>query len=242
MCRSSCPGQGHTAGRWQSRHSNRVFSDRDVDSLQDCCPPPPTKEPLNCLVSSFVLMCAAAVISLDSRWMELLALLSPQVTIYHWDLPQALQDVGGWENETIVQRFKEYADVLFQRLGDKVKFWITLNEPFVIANQGYGYGTSAPGEGPSLNSPALWRWYSEPHQDLKSRWPWKRRPRKLGSTASESLPLVQGCLTCSRFPLLTQLLVKYGFYVSVPPNGSISLCFFFCPASNGKLPEIRDRD
>lgn len=88
--------------------------------------------------------------------MELLILLSPQVTMYHWDLPQALQDVGGWENETIVQRFKEYAEVLFQRLGDKVKFWITLNEPFVIANQGYGYGTSAPGEGPRLNLPALW--------------------------------------------------------------------------------------
>lgn len=73
-------------------------------------------------------------------------LASSQVTIYHWDLPQALQDVGGWENETIVQRFKEYADVLFQRLGDKVKFWITLNEPFVIAYQGYGYGTAAPGK------------------------------------------------------------------------------------------------
>ncbi|XP_032335258.1 lactase-phlorizin hydrolase isoform X1 [Camelus ferus] len=75
----------------------------------------------------------------------LAANIQPQVTIYHWDLPQALQDVGGWENETIVQRFKEYAEVLFQRLGDKVKFWITLNEPFVIANQGYGYGTAAPG-------------------------------------------------------------------------------------------------
>ncbi|XP_004403603.1 PREDICTED: lactase-phlorizin hydrolase [Odobenus rosmarus divergens] len=75
----------------------------------------------------------------------LAANIKPQVTMYHWDLPQALQDVGGWENETIVQRFKEYAEVLFQRLGDKVKFWITLNEPFVIANQGYGYGTSAPG-------------------------------------------------------------------------------------------------
>ncbi|XP_006834640.1 PREDICTED: lactase-phlorizin hydrolase [Chrysochloris asiatica] len=75
----------------------------------------------------------------------LAANIKPQVTIYHWDLPQALQDVGGWENETIVQRFKDYADVLFERLGDKVKFWITLNEPFVVANQGYGYGTSAPG-------------------------------------------------------------------------------------------------
>ncbi|XP_061055480.1 lactase/phlorizin hydrolase [Eubalaena glacialis] len=73
------------------------------------------------------------------------ASIQPQVTIYHWDLPQALQDVGGWENETVVQRFKEYADVLFQRLGDKVKFWITLNEPYVIANLGYGYGTAAPG-------------------------------------------------------------------------------------------------
>lgn len=79
-----------------------------------------------------------------------------QVTIYHWDLPQALQDIGGWENETVVQRFKEYADVLFQRLGDKVKFWITLNEPFVIANQGYGYGTAAPGKGPRPPLSALW--------------------------------------------------------------------------------------
>lgn len=67
------------------------------------------------------------------------------MTLYHWDLPQALQDVGGWENETIVRRFRDYADLLFQRLGDKVKFWITLNEPFVIALQGYGYGTAAPG-------------------------------------------------------------------------------------------------
>ncbi|XP_069329291.1 lactase/phlorizin hydrolase [Eulemur rufifrons] len=82
-----------------------------------------------------------------SRFIDrlLAANIQPQVTIYHWDLPQALQDVGGWENETIVQRFTEYADVLFQRLGDKVKFWITLNEPYVIANQGYGYGTAAPG-------------------------------------------------------------------------------------------------
>ncbi|XP_075140639.1 lactase/phlorizin hydrolase-like isoform X1 [Leptodactylus fuscus] len=75
----------------------------------------------------------------------LAANIQPQVTIYHWDLPQALQDIGGWENETIVGLFKDYAELLFQRLGDRVKFWITLNEPYIIANLGYGYGTAAPG-------------------------------------------------------------------------------------------------
>ncbi|XP_078538580.1 lactase/phlorizin hydrolase [Lissotriton helveticus] len=75
----------------------------------------------------------------------LAANIKPQVTIYHWDLPQALQDIGGWENDTIVERFKEYAHLLFERLGDRVKFWITLNEPYIIANLGYGYGSSAPG-------------------------------------------------------------------------------------------------
>ncbi|NXK87841.1 LPH hydrolase, partial [Formicarius rufipectus] len=75
----------------------------------------------------------------------LAANIMPQVTLYHWDLPQALQDVGGWENDTIIQRFKEYAELLFQRLGDKVKFWITLNEPYNTAYLGYGVGTAAPG-------------------------------------------------------------------------------------------------
>ncbi|NXA96488.1 LPH hydrolase, partial [Melanocharis versteri] len=75
----------------------------------------------------------------------LAANIMPQVTLYHWDLPQALQDVGGWENDTTIQRFKEYAEVLFQTLGDKVKFWITLNEPYNTAYLGYGAGTAAPG-------------------------------------------------------------------------------------------------
>lgn len=67
------------------------------------------------------------------------------MTLYHWDLPLALQKVGGWENETIVQRFRDYADVLFSHLGSRVKFWITHNEPYIVANLGYGYGSFAPG-------------------------------------------------------------------------------------------------
>uniref|UniRef100_A0A3B3XC26 Lactase n=1 Tax=Poecilia mexicana TaxID=48701 RepID=A0A3B3XC26_9TELE len=71
--------------------------------------------------------------------------INPQVTLYHWDLPQALQDVGGWENETIIQRFRDYADVLFQNLGPKVKLWITFNEPFIITVLGHVQGAHAPG-------------------------------------------------------------------------------------------------
>ncbi|XP_029968164.1 lactase-phlorizin hydrolase-like [Salarias fasciatus] len=71
--------------------------------------------------------------------------IEPQVTLYHWDLPLPLQKVGGWENETIVQRFTEYADVVFSRLGHKVKFWITHNEPYIVVNLGYGYGNFPPG-------------------------------------------------------------------------------------------------
>ncbi|KAI7808473.1 putative lactase-phlorizin hydrolase [Triplophysa rosa] len=75
----------------------------------------------------------------------LAANIKPQATLYHWDLPQALQDVGGWENETVVSRFRDYADVVFNSLGDKVQFWITINEPYNVAMIGHGYGTAAPG-------------------------------------------------------------------------------------------------
>jgi beta-glucosidase len=70
----------------------------------------------------------------------------PLATVYHWDLPQALEDHGGWANRDTAERFAEYAGVLAAALGDQVGMWITLNEPQQSANQGYRTGTHAPGK------------------------------------------------------------------------------------------------
>ena len=71
--------------------------------------------------------------------------IEPYITLYHWDLPQSLQDEGGWVNRSIVDAFCEYADVLSRTFGDRVKNWITLNEPWVSAFLGYQHGNHAPG-------------------------------------------------------------------------------------------------
>ncbi|WP_405001365.1 GH1 family beta-glucosidase [Geochorda subterranea] len=69
----------------------------------------------------------------------------PFVTLYHWDLPGSLQDLGGWANRDVAGWFADYADVLFGRLGDRVHHWITLNEPWCVAHLGYILGQHAPG-------------------------------------------------------------------------------------------------
>ncbi|NXS17264.1 LPH hydrolase, partial [Mystacornis crossleyi] len=70
--------------------------------------------------------------------------ITPIVTLYHWDLPQALQDIGGWESSELIDLFDSFADFCFQTFGDRVKFWITFNEPNIIAWLGYGLGTFPP--------------------------------------------------------------------------------------------------
>jgi beta-glucosidase len=71
--------------------------------------------------------------------------IEPFVTLYHWDLPQALQDREGWPARDTVQAFVEYADLASRKLGDRVKQWMTLNEPHVSAFVGHQEGQHAPG-------------------------------------------------------------------------------------------------
>ncbi|GGJ57093.1 GH1 family beta-glucosidase [Deinococcus roseus] len=71
--------------------------------------------------------------------------IDPFVTLYHWDLPQALQDQGGWVNRDTAHHFAEYADVVSQKLGDRVSHWITHNEPFCTSMLGHLFGVHAPG-------------------------------------------------------------------------------------------------
>jgi beta-glucosidase len=77
---------------------------------------------------------------------ELLAKgIDPWITLYHWDLPQELEDEGGWPARDTAARFADYAMLVFDHLGDRVRSWTTLNEPWCSAMLGYAYGKQAPG-------------------------------------------------------------------------------------------------
>jgi beta-glucosidase len=85
---------------------------------------------------------------------ELLAAgIEPFPTLFHWDLPAILDDAGGWVNRDICGWFADYAHLLFRNLGPKVKFWTTLNEPWVVTDAGYVNGTHAPGHRSLANAP-----------------------------------------------------------------------------------------
>jgi beta-glucosidase len=79
--------------------------------------------------------------------------IEPMVTLYHWDLPAALDDRGGWLNPDIVKWFAEYAAVMVRKLDGRVKLWTTLNEPWVITDGGYLHGVLAPGHRNRFEAP-----------------------------------------------------------------------------------------
>lgn len=72
--------------------------------------------------------------------------ITPWVTLYHWDLPEALQQKGGWTNRRILQWFEDYVTVVVKHFGDRVKNWMVLNEPMVFTGAGYFLGVHAPGK------------------------------------------------------------------------------------------------
>ena len=72
--------------------------------------------------------------------------IEPILTLYHWDLPQALQDeYGGWESRRIIEDFTNYSVECFKRFGDRVKYWVSLNEQNIFTRHGYEQGSHPPG-------------------------------------------------------------------------------------------------
>jgi beta-glucosidase len=79
--------------------------------------------------------------------------IEPMATLYHWDLPAALDDRGGWLNREVAHWFAEYARTMFRRLDGRVKMWATINEPWVITDGGYLHGALAPGHRNRFEAP-----------------------------------------------------------------------------------------
>ena len=79
--------------------------------------------------------------------------IEPMATLFHWDLPVALDDRGGWLNPDIADWFAEYAEVMIRRLDDRIKLWATLNEPWVVTDGGYLHGALAPGHKNRFEAP-----------------------------------------------------------------------------------------
>ncbi|MGI9182800.1 MAG: GH1 family beta-glucosidase [Longimicrobiaceae bacterium] len=81
--------------------------------------------------------------------------IQPNATLYHWDLPAALDDRGGWLNPDIAGWFADYAEVVFRALGDRVRMWATLNEPWVVMHAGHVEGVHAPGHRNYFEAPLV---------------------------------------------------------------------------------------
>jgi beta-glucosidase len=79
--------------------------------------------------------------------------IAPMATLFHWDLPAALDDRGGWLNPDIAHWFADYASAVFARLDDRIKLWATLNEPWVVTDGGYLHGALAPGHRNRFEAP-----------------------------------------------------------------------------------------
>lgn len=125
--------------------------------------------------------------------------IEPIVTLYHWDLPQGLQDAfGGWASPVLPNLFHDYAELCFRHFGGQVRYWLTMDNPYVVAWHGYGTGRLPPGVqgGPSLG-------YRAAHHLLQVNggWPWNRwwegafssHWRSCGGSSAHGLCQQEGC-------------------------------------------------
>jgi len=127
--------------------------------------------------------------------------IQPLVTLYHWDLPAALDDRGGWLNPDIVHWFADYAETAFRAFGDRVPMWTTLNEPWVVADAGYLHGVHAPGHRSVAETPVVAHHLLRAHGAAVRvyRTGWKQRiglvvnlePKYPASEAPEDLAAVE---------------------------------------------------
>ncbi|KAI8526352.1 hypothetical protein RHMOL_Rhmol13G0300700 [Rhododendron molle] len=112
-------------------------------------------------------------------WSRVVPCITPFVTLFHWDVPQALEDAyGGFLSKKIVDDFCDYVDLCFWEFGDRVKHWITLNEPWWFSNGGYVTGASAPGRGTTAVTPPK-------YSAEDSTWSFQHPHRSCTSTPSE---------------------------------------------------------
>ncbi|MEW2086165.1 GH1 family beta-glucosidase [Streptomyces sp. NPDC005283] len=110
--------------------------------------------------------------------------IRPVATLYHWDLPQELEDAGGWPQRETARRFGDYAGIMADALGDRVKTWTTLNEPWCAAFLGYGSGVHAPGRASASGSLR-----AAHHFNLAHGWAARTLHAALPSTSEISLTL-----------------------------------------------------
>ncbi|KAJ8923929.1 hypothetical protein NQ315_006705 [Exocentrus adspersus] len=116
--------------------------------------------------------------------------IEAMVTLYHWDLPTALHNIGGWTNPEVVHLFAEYAQLCYELFGDYVKTWVTINEPKQICHGGYAYDGSEPGYAPGINSAGIGEYLCARHVLLAHAKAWHIYDTEFRSTQNGRITIV----------------------------------------------------
>ncbi len=133
--------------------------------------------------------------------------IEPFATLYHWDLPQRAEDAGGWVNPESAQWYADYAAVLFEALGDRVRNWITFNEPWVSVWLGYALGVHAPGRCETGDALAAGHHILRAHGLAVGRFRELVRGGKIGITLS-----VAACLPAASSPADAEAADRFGAF------------------------------